>query len=57
MPCGKSDFAARSDEDIFAVARKRRQMLVTDDRDFWDDRQFPLRSCAGILRLPDIVMI
>ena len=29
-------------------------MLVTYDRDFWDDNQFPIRSCAGILRLPDI---
>jgi hypothetical protein len=44
----------RSDDDIFAVAWNRRQMIGTRDRDFWDDDQFPLRSCAGVLQLPDI---
>jgi predicted nuclease of predicted toxin-antitoxin system len=44
----------RSDEDVFAVAWSRNQMLVTYDGDFWDDKKFPLQSCAGVLRLPDI---
>jgi predicted nuclease of predicted toxin-antitoxin system len=34
----------RSDDDIFAVAWNRRQMVVSRDRDFWDDDQIPIRS-------------
>jgi hypothetical protein len=44
----------RSDEEILALAWKRKQMLVTYDRDFWDDERFPFGSFAGVLQLPDI---
>jgi predicted nuclease of predicted toxin-antitoxin system len=43
-----------SDDDVFAAGWRRQQMVVTRDRDFWDDDRHPLRSCAGTLRLPDI---
>jgi hypothetical protein len=45
---------SRSDQEVFALAWKRKQMLVTYDRDFWDDTRFPLGLCAGVLQLPDI---
>jgi hypothetical protein len=44
----------RSDQEILALAWKRKQMLVTYDRDFWDDDRFPFGPCAGVLQLPDI---
>lgn len=47
-------YRRRSDQEVLALAWKRKQMLVTYDRDFWDDERFPFGSCAGILQLPDI---
>jgi hypothetical protein len=47
-------YRRRSDQEVLAFAWKRKQMLVTYDRDFWDDERFPVSSCAGIMQLPDI---
>jgi Domain of unknown function (DUF5615) len=47
-------YRRRSDHEVLALAWKRKQMLVTYDRDFWDDERFPFGSFAGVLQLPDI---
>jgi hypothetical protein len=47
-------YKRRSDQEVLALAWKRKQMLVTYDRDFWDDERFPFGSFAGVLQLPDI---
>jgi hypothetical protein len=47
-------YRRRSDQEVLALAWKRKQMLVTYDRDFWDDKRFPFGSFAGVLQLPDI---
>ena len=48
------DYRRRADEEVLALAWKRKQMLVTYDRDFWDDERFPFGSFSGTLQLPDI---
>ena len=47
-------YRGRSDEEVLALAWKRKQMLVTYDRDFWDDRRFPFGSFAGVVQVPDM---
>ncbi len=39
----------RSDEEILAWTKREGRVLVTLDRDFWDDRKFPLRKSPGII--------
>ena len=41
----------RSDEDVFAAAWRERRILLTQDRDFLDDRRFPPNRNAGIVVL------
>src|SRR5262249_24660055 len=41
----------RSDEDVFAAAWSERRILLTQDRDFLDDRRFPPSRNAGIVVL------
>ena len=38
-----------SDAAHFRLARQLRRTLVTLDRDYLDDRRFPLDECAGVL--------
>ena len=40
-----------SDDDILAWAKRSKRVLVTLDRDFWDDRKFPLQSVSGVVFL------
>jgi len=42
----------RSDEEVFAAAGKERRILLTQDRDFLDDRRFPPNRNAGVVVLP-----
>ncbi len=37
------------DAEHFRLARQLRRTLVTLDRDYLDDRRFPLDECAGVL--------
>ncbi len=37
------------DEVVFNKANKLKAVLITRDKDFWDDKRFPLRISAGIL--------
>jgi hypothetical protein len=39
----------RSDEDVFAVAWKEGRVIVTHDRDFLDNRQFPPHRNPGVI--------
>lgn len=39
----------RSDEDILEFANKKGYVLLTLDKDFWDDRKFPLHKVKGII--------
>jgi len=38
-----------SDGEHYRLARQLRRTLVTLDRDYLDDRRFPLSECAGVL--------
>jgi predicted nuclease of predicted toxin-antitoxin system len=42
----------RSDEDVFAFARKDCRILLSHDTDFLDDRRFPIHPQPGIVILP-----
>jgi hypothetical protein len=39
----------RPDENIYQEARRRGLVLLTMDRDFWQDREHPLQTTAGII--------
>jgi predicted nuclease of predicted toxin-antitoxin system len=41
----------RSDEHLWERARQQLQLLVTADRDFLDDRRYPLHKSPGVLYL------
>ncbi len=43
------DLRRASDAEHFKLARQLRRTLVTLDRDYLDDRRFPLEECAGVL--------
>jgi predicted nuclease of predicted toxin-antitoxin system len=42
----------RSDGDVFAAAWREQRILLTQDRDFLDDRRFPLHRNPGVIVLP-----
>jgi predicted nuclease of predicted toxin-antitoxin system len=42
----------RSDEDVFATAWRERRILLTQDKDFLDDRRFPKHRNPGVVVLP-----
>lgn len=46
-----TSLAGAEDEEIFKSAKRRRQIIVTYDEDFADQRVFPVGSHCGILRL------
>ncbi|MGE5358608.1 MAG: DUF5615 family PIN-like protein [Bacteroidales bacterium] len=43
------DLRRAADLEHFRLARQLRRTLVTLDRDYLDDRRFPLAVCAGVL--------
>ena len=45
----ESRFARHSDEVIIQEAKRRGYVLLTMDRDFWDDRKHPLKKCPGVI--------
>jgi predicted nuclease of predicted toxin-antitoxin system len=42
----------RSDEEIFAYAWREKRIIWTHDRDFLDDKRFPVHRNPGVLVLP-----
>jgi predicted nuclease of predicted toxin-antitoxin system len=43
------DLRRAPDLEHFRLARRLRRTLITLDRDYLDDRRFPLAECAGVL--------
>jgi predicted nuclease of predicted toxin-antitoxin system len=41
----------RSDEHLWQDARQHKRLIVTSDRDFLDDRRYPLHESPGVLYL------
>jgi hypothetical protein len=41
--------SSRPDDQILAWARRSGGVLLTFDRDFWDDRKFPLQAVRGVI--------
>ena len=37
------------DENIREYAKKKNRVILTSDKDFWDDRKHPIRKCFGII--------
>ena len=46
--------AARSDEVVWATARKEDRVLLTTDKDFLDEQRFPIRQSPGVVILPAV---
>jgi predicted nuclease of predicted toxin-antitoxin system len=45
--------SGKSDEDIFGYAWRKKQFLLTSDKDFLDDRRFPPHRNPGVIILPN----
>lgn len=41
-----------SDEDLFGAGWRDKRVIITNDRDFLDDRKFPFHRCHGVLIVP-----
>jgi len=37
------------DENIREYARKKNRVILTSDKDFWDERKHPIQKCFGII--------
>lgn len=48
----EAGLTGHSDQEVFAHAKYERRILLTNDEDFWDDEQYPLKGCPGIIFLP-----
>jgi hypothetical protein len=49
-----SSHKRRDDADILALAEKQEKVLLTLDRDFWDDRKYPLHTLkTGIIYIAE----
>lgn len=46
--------AHRSDEDLYAYAWRYGHIIITQDRDFLDDRRFPPTRNPGVVVLPNV---
>jgi predicted nuclease of predicted toxin-antitoxin system len=44
--------SGHSDEDVFAYAFRENRVLLTHDRDFLDDRRFPIHRNPGVIVFP-----
>jgi predicted nuclease of predicted toxin-antitoxin system len=45
--------SGKSDEDVFGYAWRKKQFLLTSDKDFLDDRRFPPHRNPGVIILPN----
>jgi predicted nuclease of predicted toxin-antitoxin system len=46
--------SGKPDEDVFGYAWRKKQLLLTSDKDFLDDRRFPLHRNPGVIILPNL---
>jgi predicted nuclease of predicted toxin-antitoxin system len=49
---GEVGLSGHSDEDVFAYAFRENRLLLTHDRDFLDDRRFPIHRNPGVIVFP-----
>jgi predicted nuclease of predicted toxin-antitoxin system len=53
VKCGPDvGLGGKDDQDVFAFAWRERRIILTHDKDFMDDRQFPFNRNPGVLVLP-----
>lgn len=45
----ETGYSTHPDQNIYQLAKKRGKVLLTMDRDFWDDRKHPLQKGRGII--------
>jgi len=50
---GNAGLLGKSDEDVFGYAWRKKQFLLTSDKDFLDDRRFPPHRNPGVIILPN----
>jgi predicted nuclease of predicted toxin-antitoxin system len=48
---GVTESKGRKDPDLWDLARQRHLAILTADRDFWNDRVYPLAQCPGVILL------
>jgi predicted nuclease of predicted toxin-antitoxin system len=49
---GDIGLAGKSDEDVAGYAKREGRIILTHDRDFLDDRRFPMDQNPGVIVLP-----
>jgi Domain of unknown function (DUF5615) len=49
---GEVGLSGHSDEDVYAYAGRENRILLTHDRDFLDDRRFPVHRNPGVVVFP-----
>lgn len=47
------DLDGHDDGDVFSAGWRLKRVILTSDRDFLDDRRFPLHRCAGVVVIPN----
>lgn len=45
----ESNIATHEDNSILAWSKRNKRVLLTMDRDFWDDKKFPLQNIPGVI--------
>ena len=43
------NYAGHPDENVREIAKKLKRVLLTTDKDFWDEKKHPLQKCFGII--------
>jgi predicted nuclease of predicted toxin-antitoxin system len=43
------NLAGHPDENVRATAKKLNRVILTTDKDFWDEKKHPIRKCFGII--------
>lgn len=49
---GEVGLSGHSDDDVYAYAFRENRILLTHDRDFLDDRRFPIHRNPGVIVFP-----
>ncbi|HLG30998.1 MAG TPA: DUF5615 family PIN-like protein [Candidatus Brocadiales bacterium] len=45
----ESNIVTHEDNSILAWSKRNKRVLLTMDRDFWDDKKFPLQNIPGVI--------
>jgi|SRR5271166_2984638 len=52
VPAQEAALRGQPDENVFALAWRKKRVLITNDTDFLDDRLYPFHRCSGVLIVP-----